>query len=83
MNLITRGFGALQRIITRGFFSDAPPSPDCYIGFIGVIESPDTSKAGFVGRISSANGFNGAIDATNAGFSGTISGINGFKGDVC
>ena len=37
-NIISRGFGALQRIITRGFSSAAPPSPDCFIGFIGTIE---------------------------------------------
>lgn len=37
-NLITRGFGALQRIITRGFFSASPPSEDCYSVFSGKIE---------------------------------------------
>ena len=82
-NLITRGFGALQRVITRGFYSSAAPSPDCYIGFIGLIGEPVLDSVGFVGRISSNNGFTGLVDATSAGFKGTITGINGFKGDVC
>lgn len=45
--VISRGFGLLQRIITRGFFSGAPPSPDCFLAFEGLIQ--DT--AGFQGLI--------------------------------
>lgn len=35
--VVSRGFGLLQRIITRGFFSAAPPSPDCFLGFNGKV----------------------------------------------
>ena len=80
--LISRGFGALQRIITRGFFSGAPPSPDCFIGFIGTIEVDD-SGVGFIGTIEGSNGFNSSIDAANAGFIGTLGDKNGFRGDIC
>ena len=81
-NLITRGFGALQRIITRGFFSASQPSEDCYVGFIGSIEE-DTSIAAFIGSVTDINGFSGATNAKDAAFSGTITGNNGFKGGFC
>ena len=45
--VVSRGFGLLQRIITRGFFSSAPPSPDCFLGFNGKI----TDSQGFQGLI--------------------------------
>lgn len=45
--VISRGFGLLQRIITRGFFSGAPPSPDCFLAF----EGPISDTAGFQGAI--------------------------------
>ncbi len=80
--LISRGFGALQRIITRGFFVAPPPSPNCFIGFIGTI-GLDESGVGFIGTIGDSNGFDGSIDATSAGFIGTMNDNNGFRGDIC
>ena len=45
--IISRGFGALSRLVTRGFFSGAAPSPDCFLAFNGKI----TGSEGFEGLI--------------------------------
>ena len=74
--------GVLQRVITRWFFSAPPPSPDCFIGFIGTIEF-DNSGVGFIGTIGDSNGFSGSIGATGEGFIGTMDDNNGFRGDIC
>lgn len=81
-NIISRGFGALQRIITRGFFSSSPPSPDCFIGFNGKIEE-DSNLSGFIGVLDDKNGFAGALDSQAAGLNGIMTDRNGFKGDLC
>lgn len=80
--LISRGFGALQRAISRGFFS-APPSPDCVVGFIGTITPPIGEAVGFVGTIHPLIAFNGTIDDNDLGFIGTIYDTKAFKGDIC
>lgn len=81
-NLITRGFGALQRVITRGFFSASKPSEDCYIPFIGKITIEDNTSA-FVGPINNVNGFSGELNTKIAAFNGTMKDINGFEGELC
>lgn len=63
--LISRGFGALQRIITRGFFSSAPPTPECFIGMISAIDAENT-------------GMLSAIDPDNTGMISAISDKIGF-----
>ena len=60
-NLISRGFGALQRIITRGFSSGSPPSPDCIVAFIGTITPPIDEAIGFQGTIYPSIAFNGSM----------------------
>lgn len=95
--LISRGFGALQKIITRGFFST--PSPDCIVAFQGKIQ-----EAGFQGSFATSLGFQGIIDDSSVGLAGKLTGerllqgligntsigINGiltdqagFQGDIC
>ena len=81
--LISRGFGALQRIITRGFFSGAPPSPDCIVAFIGTITPPLDDAIGFKGTIYPLIAFNGIIVDNDLGFIGTIYDTKAFTGDIC
>lgn len=81
-NLISRGFGALQRIITRGFNSASKPSPDCLVGFIGSIEF-NNEPLGFVGAISGSSSFISAIDEGEAAFISNIGDSKGFNGSLC
>jgi len=88
-NIISRGFGALQRVITRGFSSAAPPSPDCFLGFNGKV----TGSQGFEGLIDdSATALMGLINDDpvavigtvypQIAFSGIITDREGFNGPV-
>ena len=68
--LVSRGFGALARLVTRGFFSSlAPlvPTPDCYLGFDGKISGTD-----YEGNIHLYKGFQGVVTP-----------IFGFEGNIC
>ena len=84
MSLISRGFGALQRIITRGFFSSDAPSPDCYVVFTSLI-TPDTSSpyvvlsSLIVGSISE----NGIIDDTETTGAGLLQPVIAFNSSIC
>ena len=76
--VISRGFGLLQRIITRGFFSSAAPSPDCYEAFNGTI----TDRIGLEGVITGSVGFQGAINDSVTAFIGTIYPVARFEGAI-
>ena len=76
--LISRGFGTLQRIITRGFFSGAPPSPDCFVAFQGEI----TPEAGFQGEIELNLAVNGFINDDPTAVIGTIYPVARFEGII-
>jgi len=87
--VISRGFGLLQRIITRGFFSSAAPSPDCILAFNGKIQESvgyqglidDTSTA-VVGLINDeATAVYGTI-YPQAAFTGEITDREGYVGEV-
>jgi len=83
--------GGLKRLI-KGVFQFAhtinsadpqPPTPDCYVSFIGAITESTLSDAAFIGTITDSSGFIGTLDAADAGFSGTITDTNGYQGDIC
>jgi hypothetical protein len=76
--VISRGFGLLQRIITRGFFSAAAPSPDCYVGFQGAI----TDSAGYVGLVTSSIGYTGLIADTATATQGHIYPVARYQGII-
>ena len=87
--VISRGFGLLQRIITRGFFSGAAASPDCIVAFQGHIQDSNGTQGAIelncavVGEIVNVDtGVNGTIYPERL-FTGTIDGTsNGFNGAV-
>lgn len=76
--LISRGFGALQRIITRGFFSAAPPSPDCFVAFQGQI----TPSEGFEGEIELNLAVVGIINDADTAVIGAIYPVARFEGII-
>lgn len=77
--LISRGFGALQRVIARGFFSAAPPSPDCFLGFNGEI----TDKQGFQGLIEGGvTAVVGIINSEDTAVIGTVYPQAAFNGII-
>ena len=88
-NIISRGFGTLQRIITRGFFSGAAPSPDCEAPF----QSTITGESAYQGVIDdSANAFLSIINddpiasilpfLDKKAFQGTITDTQAFIGVI-
>ncbi len=79
-NLAQSFFSSWHSITTEAVL---PPSPDCFVGFIGTLTDPVMDPCGFIGSISSQNGFNGTLDASNKGLIGSMSDTNGYSGDLC
>lgn len=61
----------------------APPTPECFVAFIGAIVDPAVSPVAFIGAITDTTGFTGAITDPDLVFIGTITDITGFTGDIC
>ena len=84
MNIISRGFGALQRIITRGFNSAPAISANCYAVFQSLI-TPDTGSLYVVlnSIIDPTIGVTGSIDATETTGISTLQPVIAFTSIVC
>ena len=83
--VISRGFGLLQRIITRGFFSsDEPPpaSPDCFVGGIGAITDVQAVVGVINGAATAENGLINDAPTAKVGLIHALKAANGLINDA-
>ena len=84
MSLVSRGFGAVHRIITRGFSSAPAISANCYAVFQSLITpDPDSLYVVLNSIIEPTIGETGSIDATETTGISVLQPVIAFTSIVC